>query len=241
MITIFDNLSGVSFMKTIQAQTASRLTAVSAFLVGASTLCLLISQSFAFAPRVTQVPNNQWGCALCHVSPAGGGARTVFGEQIFMFARDGQNSKWEEVCDRDADGDGATNGAELGDPSCAWRTGDPNPDAMVTDPNDAESFPEEVSGGAEAAGEIIAGEVPAGEGVAGEGVAGEGPAGEGPAGEAAAGETAAGEAAAGDMTTPPADDMGSADEGGCQQHSSRSLPLIMLTVIALILARRRLA
>ena len=116
-------------------------TRLSVSLLGTAALSLLIADAFAFAPRTTQVPNNQWGCALCHQSPAGGGARTDFGEQVFMFARDGQNMKWEDVCALDSDGDGATNGSELGDPDCAWRRGDAPLMFMPTDPNDSNDTP----------------------------------------------------------------------------------------------------
>ena len=153
----------------------------------------------AFAPRVTQVPSNNWGCALCHVSAAGGGPRTVFGQDVFQFARAGTNMNWEDVCALDSDGDGATNGAELGDPDCAWRRGDAPIMFMPTDPNDPNDTPAEMmTGGEEMAGEAMAGEVMAGEAMAGEAVAGEAVAGEVMAGEAVAGENVAGEAVAGE-------------------------------------------
>lgn len=34
---------------------------------------------------------------------------------------------WAKVCPLDSDGDGLTNGQELGDPNCRWRQGDPDP------------------------------------------------------------------------------------------------------------------
>ena len=74
-------------------------------------ISLIASEAFSFANRVTEFPNNQWGCAGCHVNPAGAGPRTVFGEDIFMFGRDGASMNWAGVCDLDSDGDGASNGA----------------------------------------------------------------------------------------------------------------------------------
>ena len=133
--------------------------------VGLSSLFAL--NASAFDARVNQVPNNMWGCALCHVNPGGAGPRTVFGEDVFMFARDGINMNWGEVCNLDSDGDGATNGTELGDPECAWGIGAENPDAMVTDPNDPASGAV-MTGIPSMAGEEMAGEEMAGEEMAGD-------------------------------------------------------------------------
>ena len=35
---------------------------------------------------------------------------------------------------KDSDGDGMLNGAELGDPSCSWKKGDPSPGAAKGHP-----------------------------------------------------------------------------------------------------------
>ncbi|XP_046545885.1 tyramine beta-hydroxylase-like [Haliotis rubra] len=53
-----------------------------------------------------------------HVKPAGGGDRNQFG---IDFANQGR--KWANVCEMDSDGDGMTNGQELGDPQCIWTPG----------------------------------------------------------------------------------------------------------------------
>ncbi|XP_046576553.1 DBH-like monooxygenase protein 1 [Haliotis rubra] len=53
-----------------------------------------------------------------HVNPAGGGERNQFG---IDFANQGRN--WANVCNMDSDGDGMTNGQELGDPQCIWTSG----------------------------------------------------------------------------------------------------------------------
>ncbi|CAI5708303.1 unnamed protein product [Hyaloperonospora brassicae] len=54
--------------------------------------------------------------ALGHVDPSGGGARNAFGQD---FEADGE--QWvTSLCMMDSDGDGQTNGQELGDPCCEW-------------------------------------------------------------------------------------------------------------------------
>ena len=57
--------------------------------------------------------------ALGHANDVGGGSRNVFGA---AFASAGL--KWtKELCQADSDGDGQTNGFELGDPDCCWNNG----------------------------------------------------------------------------------------------------------------------
>ena len=199
-------------------QSVSKLMVALFSILGLATLS--IQEASAYANRVDDIPNNQWRCELCHVSPMGAGPRTNFGEDVFMFARDGIDAKWEEVCDKDSDGDGATNGAELGDPDCAWRVGDASPDAMVTDPRDPESVPQSTP---EMAGEMAGGEMTGGEMTGGEMTGGE----------------MTGGAPAGGETGGTMMDEASEDEGGCVQSSSQKLPLGVLVFLLLGLAARR--
>jgi len=103
----------------------------------------------AYEARVAQIPNGAaLGCAACHLSPQGGDGRNSFGLQVeadFLTQAGFMGSVvWgPELAALDADGDGATNGEELGDPEGAWSSGDPapgDPDA-VTEPWNADSFP----------------------------------------------------------------------------------------------------
>jgi len=55
-----------------------------------------------------------------HLREAGGGARNGFGEQF----HEQYTGVWDEyICRLDSDGDGRTNGEELGDPNCVWTPG----------------------------------------------------------------------------------------------------------------------
>ncbi len=108
---------------------------------------LVVSEAEARPARSGQVPNGTTlGCATCHVSAGGGGPRNSFGIQIqsgFLsqagFA--GVVLWGPELAALDADGDGATNGEELGDPTGSWQQGDANPEGEVFRPWDAESTP----------------------------------------------------------------------------------------------------
>merc|ERR1719277_342470 len=55
-----------------------------------------------------------------HEAASGGGSLNVFGT---AFNEEGK--EWTTaLCEADSDGDGQTNGYELGDPDCAWKEGD---------------------------------------------------------------------------------------------------------------------
>ncbi|KAA0183512.1 Atp-binding cassette superfamily [Fasciolopsis buskii] len=53
--------------------------------------------------------------AIGHVNPFGGGKRNSFGEDFNRL------KNWSDLCNLDSDGDGLTNGEELGDPKCVWQ------------------------------------------------------------------------------------------------------------------------
>ncbi|RUS72249.1 hypothetical protein EGW08_019990 [Elysia chlorotica] len=59
-------------------------------------------------------------CAVGHQNPSGEGALNAFGYDFAIAGR-----KWTQaLCLQDSDGDGVSNGQELGDPECVWRVGE---------------------------------------------------------------------------------------------------------------------
>lgn len=112
----------------------------------------LSSTANARAQRTVQVPNGlTFNCLLCHTDAVGNGPRNALGLQIEEMGLDGsgdvsvQAVVWANIFNLDADGDGFTNGEELGDPDGTWMPGDPDPATDdISDPNDPEDFPAEI-------------------------------------------------------------------------------------------------
>ncbi len=115
---------------------------VSAFWCVCLLLVFSVTQVEARPERVTQIPNgNTFGCANCHVNPAGGGARNAFGQEVENgFLSNSGTVVWNAtLASRDSDGDKVTNGQELGDPD---GDGTPTAGATVTNPGNASSLPQ---------------------------------------------------------------------------------------------------
>ncbi|KDO32820.1 hypothetical protein SPRG_02513 [Saprolegnia parasitica CBS 223.65] len=95
---------------------------------GRTAVLVLVSLSLAttdaFSTYRLRIPNGlsvEGFAAVGHVNKVGGGQPTQFG---IDFERAG--GRWNAaLCALDSDGDGATNGEELGDPCCEWRVGLP--------------------------------------------------------------------------------------------------------------------
>ncbi|KAK3098156.1 hypothetical protein FSP39_016749 [Pinctada imbricata] len=92
-------------------------------------LLYLICNTTAFKSYQTFIPNgadvpdpcrtNEIWAAVGHVTATGGTDRNPFGLDFVV-----QGKEWtEELCQMDSDGDGRSNGEELGDPDCMWRRG----------------------------------------------------------------------------------------------------------------------
>ncbi len=96
--------------------------------------------------RVNQIPNGSVNsCANCHINPSGGGTRNDFGATIeASFLDNTGNVIWNsQLAQLDSDGDGYTNGQELGDPFGIWMQGHNPPGSanLVSNPGDAFSIP----------------------------------------------------------------------------------------------------
>ncbi|MDE2743735.1 MAG: hypothetical protein OXI58_19240, partial [Gemmatimonadota bacterium] len=116
-------------------------------LVGALFLGGLVAEeATARGKRVSQIPNGAaFSCNACHTA-GGGSPRNAFGLELetnFLTAAGpaGDVIWGPELAALDSDGDGASNGAELGDPDGTWVTGDDNPEGEAFHPGDPESTP----------------------------------------------------------------------------------------------------
>lgn len=92
--------------------------------------------------RVKDIPNGgRFQCQNCHPDNDGS-TFTPFGSDAkghFIADDEGgvstEHVLWDTAwCQRDSDGDGRSNGEELGDPGCTWERGDPDPVGQVTNP-----------------------------------------------------------------------------------------------------------
>ncbi|CAD7964163.1 unnamed protein product [Amoebophrya sp. A25] len=94
----------------------------------ASVLCyfgFFAGTSYAYPSNRDKIPNAWEFLYLGHAKKPGGSGthNNAFGT-AFM----GAGWQWTQaLCQADSDGDGFTNGQELGDPNCTWQEGDPQP------------------------------------------------------------------------------------------------------------------
>ena len=90
---------------------------------------------------INRIPNGSVNrCANCHIRPSGGGPKNDFGLDVEdALIRQGSSFWTAVLASKDSDGDGFTNGEELGDPE---GDGVATSGAAVTLPGDATDFPD---------------------------------------------------------------------------------------------------
>jgi dopamine beta-monooxygenase len=112
-----------------------------ALLAVSALLCHAVLAYPAYLPNVPNAANIYRNGVLWnagHVAQTGTGVRNNFG---WAFA--GAGHVWTtQLCQADSDGDGFTNGVELGDPSCIWTVGAvPSRTGDISHPGFADSTP----------------------------------------------------------------------------------------------------
>ncbi|KAK7092282.1 hypothetical protein V1264_008055 [Littorina saxatilis] len=101
---------------TVYSSTLSLLLGVSALTSGFSNYRDRLPNGRA-VPHPCK-PNYLWH-GVGHENALGGGVRNAFGLDFLRLG-----ATWSvELCQLDSDGDGMTNGEELGDPQCTWTPG----------------------------------------------------------------------------------------------------------------------
>lgn len=87
-------------------------------------LLLSAAPAAARAPDIGKIPNGgDLGCANCHQNDDSNNPGP-FNPWGLALLDEGGSVDWARDCAGDGDGDGHSNGAELGDPDCMWRSGD---------------------------------------------------------------------------------------------------------------------
>lgn len=127
--------------------------------------------ALAFSSFQSEVPNGTVNrCQTCHERTSGGNPWNAFGDLLFttnggtpdrastVNASAASFIWWNaDICGADSDGDGQTNGQELGDPECVWTSGAAaRPGRDISKPGDDASTsedPDGVGGAAEGEGE----------------------------------------------------------------------------------------
>ena len=120
-------------MRWTVAAICAALLAVAGFATGKQELASFVPNASA----ISTLGGYSSSCQTCHVNE-NGGLLNPFGAQV-RDTRTGGLPDWSRLYNLDADGDGFSNGYELGDPAGQWRAGQPDPMGTVTHPADAAS------------------------------------------------------------------------------------------------------
>ena len=94
-----------------------------------------VISSFGKPVFMKEVPNGEKNkCPTCHLAGQMPSKAT-----LNAFGKDFRNAgfKWTaELAKKDSDGDGVSNGRELGDPFGSWKKGDADPAGSIFNPGD---------------------------------------------------------------------------------------------------------
>lgn len=100
--------------------------------------------AFAESSFTTYIPNgdkkldgNSSPCQTCHITSTGP-TLNAFGNDVKITLKNGKPD-WKALFSLDSDGDGYSNGEELGDPNGTWTVGAPKPMGSITNPANASS------------------------------------------------------------------------------------------------------
>jgi hypothetical protein len=115
--------------------------AIVGFLASVAAVLFTAGPAEARSFRVAEIPNgSKRSCQTCHETSEGvifnGFGSDVRAHLVGDGAISERHVDWAAVAALDSDGDGATNGTELGDPAGTWRVGDPNPQGDISAPGD---------------------------------------------------------------------------------------------------------
>ncbi len=115
--------------------------AITFTLASAAAVLFTAGPAGARSFRVQEIPNgNARSCQTCHETSQGVIFNPFGSEVRAHLVGEGAISErhvdWAALAALDSDGDGASNGQELGDPDGAWRIGDANPQGDISAPGD---------------------------------------------------------------------------------------------------------
>jgi hypothetical protein len=119
-----------------RARAHTHWQAVAALLLLAACACRPAGASPQYEDFIPN-PQSLYPVVLGH---SGAGGVQAGSRNVDVFGRDLTNSPgslssaWAAICLLDSDGDGRTNGEELGDPGCKWRPGQASPPGPCSNP-----------------------------------------------------------------------------------------------------------
>jgi len=108
-----------------------------------ASLFVCVDDARATSVMQGEIPNVPSACNTCH-SDGGGSKLNAFGLDAWATRDKSADApvvvRWSQIWNVDSDGDGQTNGMELGDPCGEWQSGLPAPRIVaISDPGDESS------------------------------------------------------------------------------------------------------